>query len=1183
MKKIYYLLSTLLLTCFCYSQSVIVTIDRENGPGPTATGNVGTISSMGLTRGSGIEQAGTPDFASRLWNANNRPQAQANNEYIQWSVTASANNSININQIEFKLRRTADGPANFRLYYSTNNFATNGIPVSSNTSLPAETDTTYSYSGLNIVSGTGQTITFRLYAWNASDTSGFLRFRSTIFWADYGIDFPGIRLFGNVIVTTPNSIESNIVTSAVFNPADNINYQLYNTTSGLTTSNSIKIGEFVIQDGGDDLNDPDTLPTILEDLEFNIGGYENLAALAVFDGLTNVGETTINSDTASFTGLNGGSGISTPDNSSKTFSVYATFNSTVTDNDQIQLAITAALADATNGSSFFQFDAGGAVTPIDGDDNRIEVTASEIIYVQQPSDVNQFEVMAPYPAINAIDSNGNLDVDFNDIISVTATGPLDPPLISYSIINGIGVFDTIAFSDQATGVTLLATPTVLPAIISDTFNILGPIVTIAIQDFDMSSPEWTYTSDVAFFDNGWGIDGYFGPIDIDSAAPLDYQLFSNNILGENDLDDEGDNGTVDFATITFDDIDISMFDNVQVRFDWQVIGYANSTDDAKYEIFYDDVGQGEVYLLDGFVDFENDSGSVLVNVPDSVDTVSLVLKIRDDGTNAYSGFDNFKVVSVFDGLIYANNSWTPYAPSDVTGLENAYVRDGNYIVGTDIELDNLFIEAGAIVNVSEGQSILVNNNIYNGGLLQLNSISTSFSSLIVDGESYGTVRYSRYTNQNAASGGNDLVSSPVTGQTFSDFAVENINLYENPTNPTEKLFGPFDKVTGLYLTYDTAIPAEAAVVLEPGIGYRAATSDGSNLDFTGTITTGSLDVPIVIAGPNNPEWNLIGNPYPSYLSLSDFLAINNSLFDTESSGIYGYDGNASDGWTIWNQAYSDANPGAVLTPGQGFFVASAVASGTVSFTPDMRLNGNSDDFIPGRLSNPEPIEHLKIQLSSNNQSYNTDFYFTDNATLGLDSGYDASIFGGVAPSFSIYSHLLEENVERDYAIQSLGYSDFSDVTIPLGINANQNQEITISIVESTLPESVDVYLDDTVANTATLLNNEDYTITPSVDLNGTGRFFLRFSDASLSTDEFIDSNNIQIFATINPKSLFVKGTLDSPTVIKIYDMQGRLVLNTNLNTSSNYNQIDLSNLLSGVYSVSLSNKTLSKTEKIIIK
>ena len=265
---------------------------------------------------------------------------------------------------------------------------------------------------MSIDSGTAGTITFRLYAWDAAATNGWFRIARKNAWADLGITGPGMRIWGNITTTATNDTESNIVESS-FDEPDNINYTLYNATSGLTTSNAIKIGEFVIQDGGDDLTDTDLVSTFLTDISVDLDGNSNIAALAIFDGTTNVGETSSISTTTSINGLNSGSGIEATDNSSKTFDVYATFNTNVIDNEQIQLTISSATSDAVNGSTFTTFNAGGAQTSITGDDNRLEVTSSSLSFNQEPTDTNQFETMTPFPVVYAVDANGNQDLDAN--------------------------------------------------------------------------------------------------------------------------------------------------------------------------------------------------------------------------------------------------------------------------------------------------------------------------------------------------------------------------------------------------------------------------------------------------------------------------------------------------------------------------------------------------------------------------------------------------------------------------------------------------------------------------------------------------------------------------------------------------------------------------------------------------
>ncbi|MDT0557892.1 fibronectin type III domain-containing protein [Ichthyenterobacterium sp. W332] len=532
-----------------------------------------------------------------------------------------------------------------------------------------------------------------------------------------------------------------------------------------------------------------------------------------------------------------------------------------------------------------------------------------------------------------------------------------------------------------------------------------------------------------------------------------------------------------------------------------------------------------------------------------------------------------------DVLLFHNNVWQPYAPSDITDSENALILDGIYSINSDINLDNLEVNTGASIDVAQGQSITLAGNLSNLGTVTFNSDSDEYSSLIVDGFVAGNIEYLRHTNVVASSGGNDLVSPPVSDQSFIDFFPNNPNIVSNGSN-TLFLFGPFNKINGNYDLYSD----QETALLTAGTGYRAGSTDNSTFVYTGTVNTWNINKPISNSGPAFFEWNLIGNPYPSYIRLVDFLAANNSEFDSPTSGIYGYDGDASDGWTIWNQAYSDANPNAMITPGQGFFVSSKAGGGNVSFTTNMRSLGDSDDFILGREGLQNAILYLQLQINDEaSNSYNTDFYFSDNATLSLDAGYDAAIFGGNAPSFSLFSELVDANEGTDMAVQAVGNDDlYNGVVIPLGIRAGEGQQLTINILNTTLPGNVDVYLEDTLLNTVTLLNTTDYIFTTNSVLNGTGRFFLRFEADTLTVTEN-PFDTLQIYNTKSPRELIIKGQLNEVTQLFLYDALGRLVKSESLNANTNEHKINLSQIDNGIYIVNLKNNTQTSSKKIIIR
>ncbi|MBT8393910.1 MAG: T9SS type A sorting domain-containing protein, partial [Bacteroidia bacterium] len=290
-------------------------------------------------------------------------------------------------------------------------------------------------------------------------------------------------------------------------------------------------------------------------------------------------------------------------------------------------------------------------------------------------------------------------------------------------------------------------------------------------------------------------------------------------------------------------------------------------------------------------------------------------------------------------------------------------------------------------------------------------------------------------------------------------------------------------------------------------------------------------------------------------------------------------------FTIVNSA---TNSGVNIAPGQGFFVAAAnsaltplVFNSGASGTTDMRTTSGSNDFI---LSRNSVISHIVgVEISTTSENYRTEFYFNDNSSQGLDPGYDASVYGTIAPEFSIYSHLVQDNTGRDMAIQSLATSDIDDVVVPLGINASQGQQLTVGIINSDLPTNTNVYLEDNLTNNWTLLNTGNYVFTPSADLVGTGRFFLHFTTGTLSAEDN-SLNGLLVYSENISKSIVVKGQLTAGSQAVIYDLQGRVVKQGCLNHATSRSQsIDVSNFSAGVYIVQIKSGTNIHNQKVVIK
>ncbi len=580
--------------------------------------------------------------------------------------------------------------------------------------------------------------------------------------------------------------------------------------------------------------------------------------------------------------------------------------------------------------------------------------------------------------------------------------------------------------------------------------------------------------------------------------------------------------------------------------------------------------------------FETFSTDILI--PDTaVKGVLLTMRVIGDSRNIDITCGNFRngdvedygVIVLEDPFTYIyNDGWLPSDPNGVSTTSNDIeVISGNAVIFENTDCKSITIDPGASLTVDTGITL----NTFSG--MSLKSNSTAYSSLILDGSITGNIEYHRHVNivaaQGTVTGDNDLISSPLSGETFGAFRAANPNLPSGTVDGNQSfLFGPFNNNTNSYEVYG---PSEDGNLLASGIGYRTGSMDNGTFTFTGIALNEMVNVSI--DATTTSDWYLIGNPYPSYMKVQDFLnqLMNSDIIDENATGLYGYDGSASDGWVIYNLATTDNST--LIAPGQGFFIQ-AEASGDISFTPSMRTIGMDDDFIAGRSENDS--QHLKLGIHTSDDTYTTDFYFNEHASLGLDRGYDASLWGGVAPTFALYSNLVENHTGIPMAIQALNNEDiYNNVVVPLGVNAFAGIPLTFDIVDSTLPSTVKVYLEDVFTNTTTLLTASPYLITPSQNINEAGRFFLRFEESSLSTDPF-DLGELLIYTNPQNRQIVIHGKLFEDTSFKLYDIQGRLVTETDLESQITTQYIDVSTLSQGVYIAELNNGNRRKTQKIIL-
>lgn len=492
----------------------------------------------------------------------------------------------------------------------------------------------------------------------------------------------------NLTGTGTVSAASDIIPKTGYTYPTNIDYTQYQTTNITGGSNDIEIAQFTIRDGGA-AADADNLGTTLNQIVFTVGNYADIRRIALYDGVTEVGTEQAGAATVTFSGLS----LTAADGGTKDFSVRVSFNSTVTDNDRIQLTVTATTSAAATGSTFAATNAGGATTSASGNDNKIVVSATKLLFVVQPSNTEVNVAMSPNPTVKACDANNNTDVDYSTAVSVISSGTLTGSPVSGSWLNGVATFSSLVHTATGTGLTLTASSGSITSVTSNTFNVTSgpiyydnfgttPITGTTIYNgtpvslaANLSSPVWTSNNG-----NYAGFAGYGGG----SSASLSLAAAS---------------ATRSF-TFTFNvalgyQLDITSFDF------WG--NYSSGSPTWSMKINNITVGSGSI-PSNNFIGQTNVSNAI----SGLTGTVTLVYTMVTTPTSSTVRLDEFKLWGAVTPLptpeMDVQGNGTSIADGDVTPSTSDWTDFGSAIINSG-SIDRTF----TILNLNSGTSDLILN------------------------------------------------------------------------------------------------------------------------------------------------------------------------------------------------------------------------------------------------------------------------------------------------------------------------------------------------------------------------------------------------------------------------------------------------------------------------------------------
>jgi hypothetical protein len=317
-----------------------------------------------------------------------------------------------------------------------------------------------------------------------------------------------------------------------------------------------------------------------------------------------------------------------------------------------------------------------------------------------------------------------------------------------------------------------------------------------------------------------------------------------------------------------------------------------------------------------------------------------------------------------------------------------------------------------------------------------------------------------------------------------------------------------------------------------------------------------------------PGWNLVGNPFPSYIRINSkadpiglatdyFLGVNRGVLPFDYIAAYYWDPTAISNAGAYG-VINNASTGFVhLAPGQGFFVRVAADESEISFPLTLRTHSAT------AFKSTEEWPEITLKVSNQGYQESTRIKFIPEMTPGLDPGYDAGLFDLGGP-MTIATRLVEDT-GTDFMLQCLPDQDQGSVMIPVMLRAPRGSSLSFSLNASGLQPGIKVYLEDRLLGRFTRLDEEGalYAVTLSEKADGPGRFYLHTSRVDIVPDAGY-SDLFTIIPIPAQGKIRIIGPVSHPARATVVDLAGR-ALTTALLKDASDNELTFRTHNSGLY------------------
>jgi hypothetical protein len=530
-----------------------------------------------------------------------------------------------------------------------------------------------------------------------------------------------------------------------------------------------------------------------------------------------------------------------------------------------------------------------------------------------------------------------------------------------------------------------------------------------------------------------------------------------------------------------------------------------------------------------------------------------------------------------DNTTWNGTAWDKGAP---VSSSNAIIN-GNYSEAINLIAGKLNVTGTAVASVPTGYRFTVAGAVSvdptasltienNANLIQAGTTNTNVGNVVVKRSSNSLYRLDYSMWSSPVSGTQTLANfSPMTSQSPSRFYI-----YDGITN------NQFDNTL---ITPTSVFAAGTGYLIrmpntDPTSGYDAGSSTLAYPGvFTGVPNNGNVGLTSLTAG----KYYSIGNPYPSTVSATTFLAGNplagGTLYFWRKTNNPNQGVTPTTSYATWTTAGGVANsgggsaivPNGTIQVGQGFIVNTGTGT-TLNFTNAMREAAPTSTQIL-RTKQVANKDRIWLNMTTATGAYSQALVaYMDGATLGVDNGIDGLYFNDspIALTSSIDG--------GEYTIQGRPAFDASDVVaLNFKTNTAGNYTIAIDHTDGVFATGQDVYLVDSTAGTQTNLTTDAYTFTAPAGTSN-ARFSLKYQKTLKVDAPAFNENSVAVYK--NKGTLYINSGALAIATVKVYDIQGRLIAeqkNVKANTTA-INNLKVTNQVLVVQVTSEDNKVVTK-------